>query len=344
MRAIWVERPGGLEALVERELPLPEPGPGQVRVRVRAASFNPVDAAWRRGEHGAPLPGVLGRDCAGVVDALGPGVRELREGDEVFCYIGPRGSNGTYAEYVCVPASMVAWKPAGVDFAHAAAIPVGALTAYHAVVLHARAQRDELAFVAGPSGGVGSFAMPLLRLAGTRVLATAGSDAAAAFLEHQHGLAASQVLRYDRIPPQRWAEALAGLADGAPLGLALDFVGGAMKRLCLEALAPNGRCVSIVEEPPGFEPDLLDEETSPLVNRSLGFHFVQLSARARHQPESAWRTYRDELQLLGDLATTGQLTLPPVENLGPLSAETAREGHRQLETGRTRGKRVMSIS
>lgn len=344
MRVVEVRAFGGVERLEDAERPLPVPQRGEVRIRVRASGFNPVDYKWRQGHVSPHLPVVLGREAAGVVDAVGEGVTSFREGDAVFAYVGSPASNGAYAEALCVPEGLVAPKPSRLSFAEAAAVPIAGLTAYVSVVEKARVARDEPVLVAGAAGGVGSMAVPLLRhLGASPLLATAGSDASAAYLAEALGVRPEEVVRYSGKATEALAADVRARAGGWGVAAAFDFVGGAMKRLCFDAVAADGRVVSIVEEPSDYPLNLWDENTSALMVRSVSFHFVQLGAPARLGPPSGWVAYGQRLRKLAELFDTGALPRPRVERVGTLSAATARHAHTLLEGAHTRGKLVMEL-
>lgn len=344
MRVVEVRAFGGPERLEDAERPVPEPGPGQVRVRVRAAGFNPVDYKWRQGHVSPHLPVVLGREAAGVVEATGAGVRAFREGDAVLAYVGAPASNGAYAEAVCLPEALLAHLPPALSFREAAAVPVAGGTAYACVVERARVTRGEAVLVAGAAGGVGSTAVGLLRhLGAAPLLVTAGSDASAAYLTDTLGVHAEDVVRYAGRSPAELAADVRARTGGWGVAAALDFVGGDMKRLCFDAVAAEGRVVSIVEEPAGFPLDLWDEATSPLMVRSASFHFVQHGALALLGPPAAWPLYGRRLAALAALYAEGALRPPRVEVVGALSADTARRAHTLLEGGHVRGKLVMEV-
>ena len=149
----------------------PEPGPGEVLVRVRAAGINYKDALTAA----AQLPGVgpgLGGECAGEVEAVGPGIMGFARGDEVVA-VGP----GALATYLCADARLVAPKPPWLDFARAAAVPIAGVTAWYALRRLARIGRGQRVLVHAGAGGVGWFAVRIAQAAGAEVVATAGSEA-----------------------------------------------------------------------------------------------------------------------------------------------------------------------
>jgi len=127
MRAVLLKETGGPEVLRVEEVERPEPGDGELLIAVRAASINPIDWKQRRGLSPKELPAVLGNDISGVVEVSR--ADGFAEGDEVFGF----ARTGGYAEYAATPAQIVARKPAGLSHEQAAALPVGALTAWQAL-------------------------------------------------------------------------------------------------------------------------------------------------------------------------------------------------------------------
>lgn len=171
MKAMQFDRFGGTEVLYEADVEVPEPGPGQVRVRVKAAGLNAIDGKIRSGAMEAlrptPLPAVPGGELAGVVDALGEGVQDVQVGDEVLGW----SDTGSYAEYAL--ATVVAPKPAGLDWYHAAALPVASETAERVLNLLGVTE-GETVLLHGAAGAVGTLAVQLAAARGARVIATAG--------------------------------------------------------------------------------------------------------------------------------------------------------------------------
>ncbi|MDQ0602080.1 NADPH:quinone reductase-like Zn-dependent oxidoreductase [Streptomyces canus] len=171
MKAILFDRFGGTEVLHEADIEVPRPGSGQIRVRVRAAGLNALDGKIRSGAMEAafptPLPAVPGAELAGVVDALGEGVQDVRVGDEVLGW----SDTGSYAQYAL--ATTVAPKPAGLDWQHAVALPVAGETAERVLNLLG-VVAGETVLMHGAAGAVGTLAVQLATARGARVIATAG--------------------------------------------------------------------------------------------------------------------------------------------------------------------------
>jgi NADPH:quinone reductase-like Zn-dependent oxidoreductase len=179
MRAFHMPAAGAAPIL--GDLPIPAVAPGQVLVKVKAAGLNPVDNFVAAGmmadyfPHEYPL--VLGRDAAGVVEAVGEGVDHVSVGDAVFGHIlfTPPVQAGTLAEYALMPATGLNVKPVGLDFVAAAALPLSSAAAI-AVIDVVDPQPGQVVLINGATGGVGSYAIQLLAARGVTVVAT-GTDA-----------------------------------------------------------------------------------------------------------------------------------------------------------------------
>lgn len=172
MKAIVFDAFGGTEVLREAKIDTPQPGPGQVRVRVLAVGVNPVDGKIRSGGMEAifptTLPAVPGGEIAGVVDAVGEGVDHLRAGDEVLGW----SDTGSYAQYALASAAVLAHKPAGLNWANAAALPVASDGAERVLDLLGVTSGETL-LIHGASGALGTIAVQLAVARGARVIGTA---------------------------------------------------------------------------------------------------------------------------------------------------------------------------
>jgi NADPH:quinone reductase len=175
MRAIMVRRFGGPEVLQIEDVPDPVPAEGQVLVRLHAAGVNPVDCYIRSGQYSqqAHLPYTPGIDGAGVIEAVGPGVKHRKVGERVYI---AWSLSGTYAEKVLCAEAQTHPLPEGISFGQGAAIGVPYGAAYRALFPKAGAVGGETVLVHGASGGVGIAAIQIARAAGLRVIGTAGSD------------------------------------------------------------------------------------------------------------------------------------------------------------------------
>ncbi len=182
MRAVWYDRQGAAgEVIVAGEIPTPEPGTGEVRVRLEASGVNPSDTYRRRGAVPAEYPRVIpNSDGAGVVDKVGPMVRDSWVGKRVWLYNGQRNGRwmGTAAEYICLNADLVTELPSHVTFAQGATLGIPGLTA-HGCVFAAGQVQGRTMLITGGAGAVGHYAVQLAAWAGATVIATVSSDAKA---------------------------------------------------------------------------------------------------------------------------------------------------------------------
>ncbi|QMU70875.1 NADP-dependent oxidoreductase [Streptacidiphilus sp. P02-A3a] len=310
MRAITQRSFGGPGVLELTEVERPRPLPSEVLVRVRAASVNPVDAGVRSGAFpllGEP-PFILGWDLSGVVEEVVPGVTRFQVGDEVFGMpFFPRAGN-SYAEYVAVPSRQLARKPAALDHAHAAALPLAGLTAWQSLVDAADVRAGQLVLVHAGGGGVGHLAVQIAKARGARVIATAGAD------KHDfvRGLGADDVIDY------RSADFTEAVNDA---DVVLDAVGGEYGPRSIRALRPGGLLVTIV--------DRANAELRA-ATVAAGRRFAGITVEPDHVG----------LEALAALADAGKLR-PHVEHTLPL-AEAAK-AHHLVESGRTQGKIVLTV-
>jgi len=174
MKAIRVHEFGGPEVLKLEEVATPKPSAGQVLVRIHAAGVNPYDTYMRAGTYALkpPLPYTPGSDGAGLVEAVGEGVKKVKRDDRVYV---ARTLTGAYAEYALALEEQVHPLPARIDLKQGAGIWVPYGTAYHALYHSAEAHASETLLVHGASGGVGNAALQIGRAMGLKVLGTAGT-------------------------------------------------------------------------------------------------------------------------------------------------------------------------
>jgi len=176
MKAVRVHSFGPPEVISIEDVPEPEPGDGEVVVQVKAAGVGPWDAWIRSGKSvlPQPLPLTLGSDLSGVIHSIGVGVEGLQTGDEVFGVTNERFT-GAYAEYAVAKAAMIAPKPKSLNHAHAASVPVVAVTAWQMVLELAQLAPGQSVLVHGGAGNVGAYAVQLAKRAGAMVITTASA-------------------------------------------------------------------------------------------------------------------------------------------------------------------------
>jgi len=235
MRAVIQTSVGGPDVLFVAEQPDPSPKPGEVLIRVKAAGINPVDGAVRGGFYqllGQP-PFILGWDISGTVAALGTGVTAFEVGDDVFGMPRFPEQAGAHAELAAAPADEIAAKPAAIDHAHAAALPLAGLTAWQGLVRHGGLQAGQRVLIHAGAGGVGHLAVQIAKARGAYVIATASPDK----LDFVRSLGADEVIDYTRDDFTRKV----GNVD-----LVLDPIGGDHADQSLGILRDGGVLVSLL--------------------------------------------------------------------------------------------------
>lgn len=172
MKAIVIKSYGDENVVEYTDVERPEPKASEVLVKVHVAGVNPVDWKIRNGlgeRLGLKLPIMLGGEIAGIIEKIGSEVRDFKEGDSVYGII----SSGGYAEYAIAKVGDIAPKPQSLDFTNAAAVPLGALTAWQAIFDLANLSGGQRILIAGASGGVGSLAVQLAKAKGAYVIGLA---------------------------------------------------------------------------------------------------------------------------------------------------------------------------
>jgi NADPH:quinone reductase-like Zn-dependent oxidoreductase len=310
MRIIRQRALGGPDVLELTEAQRPEPRPTEVLVRMSAAGVNPVD--WKTRERGGVLgepPFTVGWDVGGVVEALGRGVTRFEPGDRVFGMPRFPWEAAAYAEYVTSRSRQLARIPDGLGDVEAGALPLAGLTAWQALVETAGIEAGDHVLILGAAGGVGHLAVQIAKAFGARVTGTA-SSAKHPFLAE---LGADDAIDYT-------TEAVEERVRDADV--VLDLIGGETGLRALQTLRDGGLLIA-VPSASGLEP--LREAAGGRV-RVTGILV---------EPD------RGGLEALAALVEGGELRVH-VERTFPL--EEAAAAHEAGETGRTKGKLVLTIS
>jgi synaptic vesicle membrane protein VAT-1 len=236
MRAVWITRSAGPEALEVRETADPQPAPGQVRIRVRAAGLNFAEVMAAQGLYpDAPKPPcVVGYEVAGVIDAAGAGTHGYAPGQRVLALT----HFGGHADVVCVPTGQVLPMPDAMSFEQAAAIPVNYLTAYHMLFRVANVRPGERVLVHMAAGGVGT---AVLQLCATVDDVEVFGTASAAKHQVLKAEGCAHPIDYHAID---YAAEVSRLTAGQGVDIVLDPLGGHDWRKGLKLLRPCGRLVA----------------------------------------------------------------------------------------------------
>jgi NADPH:quinone reductase len=343
MNAIILDALGGVANFRFDRISIPDPKKGEVRIRIKAAAFNPVDFKIRKGEYGACTPLILGADCSGIVDEVGEGVDTIVIGDEVYGMPFGPSSNGSYGQYVCMPYQFVAKKPRHLSFEEAACIPLASLTAYRAASVLQFARKSGSIFIAGAAGGVGSFAVQLIRHFHNDLIYTiAGSDDTAIFLTEKLSIKKENIILYQGLTVEEIKEKLIAINNGDLFLATFDFVGKEMKTLCIELAGYSGHVISIVPEDPKCELSSWSKGSS-YFQRNLSTHNIFVGAEAYSGKPETWGIYHEHLTHITHLLNTKKINVPFYHLLGNLEVDTVKNAHCLLETSRVRGKLVMLV-
>ena len=317
-----IRQPGGPEA-IEREvfnLP-PVPGPGEVRIRNRAIGLNFIDVYHRMGLYPLPYPAGLGREAAGEVEALGPGVSGFAVGDRVGYLFAP---GGTYATHSIAAADSLIRLPDEISDEMAAAVLLKGLTSWMLIEKCARVAARQAVLVHAAAGGVGSIAVQWLKAIGAVAIGHAGNDAKAA---RAKALGAHHVLSGDFAA---LATSVRALTDGRGVSAVLDGVGRDSWQASLDSLARRGTMVSFGNASgpaPAIEPLELSRRGSLMLTRPTLGDFV-IDPAERQQGADA---------LFGHIKS-GAVTIEIGQRF-PL--EAAAEAHRALEARETTGSTIL---
>lgn len=277
MKAVVCRAHGPPEALRLEDWPTPEPGPGEVAIATRAAGINFPDLMVVSGTYQLlpPLPFVPGKELAGVVTAVGPGVGEFTPGDRVMAAL----EYGAFAEAVLAPAAQCHKLPDAVPFATAAAMGTVYQTAHFALIERGQYRAGETVLVTGAGGGVGMAAVQLAKAMGATVLAGVsrperGGLAKAAGADHIIDLGRPGLREALR-------DQVRAATQGKMVDIVLDSVGGDVFDACLRTLAWRGRMVVI-----GFAGGRIPEvKAGYLLVKNIAVVGLQLSDYRDREPE-----------------------------------------------------------
>ncbi len=232
--AIRIYQNGGPEQLKWEEVAVGNPGPGEVRVRSTAIGLNYIDTYHRSGLYPLPLPLTLGSEGAGVVEAVGPKVKEFKVGDRV-AYAQPLGA---YAEVLLRPVARLVKIPAGIKDETAAAMMLKGMTAWYLCRRTYRVKKGDTIVVHAAAGGVGQILCQWAKHLGATVIGTVGSDAKVA-LAKKAGCKHVVV-----IPREKLAERVKAITKGKGVPVVYDGIGKDTFMESLDCLAPRGLMAS----------------------------------------------------------------------------------------------------
>lgn len=319
--AIRIHQTGGPEVLRWEEVAVADPAPGEARVRHAAVGLNYIDVYHRTGLYPLPLPSGIGLEGAGVVEAIGEGVTEVRPGDRVAYAGGPLGA---YSQVRCLPAHRLLKMPDSLDFRTGAAMMLQGLTSAYLLRRTYRVQAGDAVLIHAAAGGVGLIACQWAKALGALVIGTVSSEAKAA-LATAHGC--DHIIYYSR---EDVAKRVREITGGEGVAVVYDGVGKDTFMGSLDSLRVRGMMVGFgnASGPVApFDPLLLSQKGSLFITRPTLMHYT---------------AKRAELLELGaelfDVVTSGKVKIEINQTCALSDAATA---HRDLEARKTTGSTVL---
>lgn len=323
MRAMLVKQFGAPEQMSLEDLPTPVPGQGEVLIDARAIGVNFPDLLVIEGTYQIlpELPFSPGKEVAGVVRAVGPGVASPNVGERVTAQV----EHGAYREQVLAEANNVAVLPESVGYEAGAAFGLGYLTVYFGLLRRARLEPGEWVLVTGASGGVGSAGVQLAKALGARVIAVGRTEDKRNFALEQ---GADHTIEFK---PEGFKERVMELTDGHGADVILESVGGELFRACMRAIAWEGRLVII-----GFAAgEIPTVKAGHVLVKNMDLIGVQSSDYREREPES----FREAQEELLGLLTHGKIG---VQVTATYPLEAAAEALEEIRDSRVLGKVVLT--
>ena len=319
-KAVRYHKQGGPEVMQYEDVQVGDPGPGQARIRHTAIGVNFVDTYQRSGLYPMQLPQVAGNEAAGVVEAVGQGVTDLKPGDRV-AYTGLPGS---YCDVRLVPADRMVKLPEGITDEQAASMMLKGLTVHYLIHTTYPVKKAETVLWHAAAGGVGLIASQWLKHLGVTVIGTAGSDEKCA-LAKAHG--AEHVVNYSR---ENFVERVQAITGGKKVPVVYDSVGKTTWEGSLECLRPRGLMVSFGNASGPVAPVNLG------ILQAKGSLYVTRPTLATHIA-----TRPDLLQRSNDLFNVVKSGTVKIETTQRYRLADAAQAHRDLEGRKTTGSIVL---
>jgi NADPH2:quinone reductase len=320
-RAIRIHQPGGPEVMQLEEVEVGDPGPGEARVRHTAIGVNYLDTYHRSGAYKLALPATIGMEGAGIVEAVGAGVTDIRPGDRVaYC----TGTPGSYSEVRVMPAERLVPLPAGISERMAVAMMLKGLTTQYLFRQTRELKDGETILFHAAAGGVGLIACQWARALGATMIGTVGSDEKAE-LAKAHGCAHTIV--YTR---ENFVERVKALTGGKGVPVVYDGVGKDTFPASLDCLVPRGLFVSY-----GNASGLIPPVDIMLLSQKGSLYLTRPTLFTYAQPRSNLLAMSRELF---DMVQSGRIKVEASKTY-PLA--DAAQAHRDLHARRTTGSVIL---
>jgi NADPH2:quinone reductase len=317
---VRVHKYGGPEVLSNDEIPVPEPKAGEARVKIEAIGVNYIDIYQRTGLYPLKTPFTLGTEGAGIVDAVGPDVTEVKKGDRVGYVMIP----GSYAEYAIIPAARLVPIPPNIDARTAAALMTQGMTAHYLTHSTYALKKGDVALIHAAAGGVGLLLIQIAKQLGATIIGTVSTEAKANLAKE---MGADHLILYTQ---SDFLAEVKKLTDGRGVNVVYDSVGQTTFDKSLDCLQPRGYLVLFGQSSgpvPPFDPGKLAAKGSLFLTRPSLAHYALERAELLQRANDIFKW-----TAAGKLKVRIDKTFPMAE---------AAEAHRQLEGRKTTGKVIL---
>lgn len=326
MKTVVLKEFGEVNNFEFAEVDLPVIKSDEVLIRIMATAFNPLDYQMRKGlrEKELMVGSILGVEFSGIIAQAGQDVKGFKIGDQVIACSIQKGSNGSYAEFIALSFHELVHKPEHIDFETAASIPVSGMTAW-SCYNRMNYKADERIFINGASGGVGRFLILLLKhYKINNIVVTAGNPESINTLK-ELGILETHIIDYNS---PDFEQLILKANQGKEFDHVVDLVGGEISETTARVLKINGNYLDVTFFGTQATREILFDKAANILNIAV---YAEIETNKF-------------LRIITELIAADEITVPNVNVVGSLSAETVRKAHDLMERNHTRGKKLVMIN
>jgi putative PIG3 family NAD(P)H quinone oxidoreductase len=326
MKAIIVEKPGGIEQLKLGDYPKPQCGETEILVKVKATALNRADIMQREGKYPPPAGAspILGLEIAGIVESVGSKVFKWKSGDKVFGLI----PGGGYAEYAIINENMVIEIPDNLSFEESASIPEVFLTAFQSLVWLSELKANEFVLIHAGASGVGTAAIQIARELGARIIITASTEKQKICKD----LGADLTIDYKT---KNFKDEILKFTNNYGADVIIDFIGGSYFKQNIESLTRDGRLVILSTLSGG---KIEEFDVRPILAKRLKIIGSSLRSRSLDYQIKLTKDFKD---FAYEKISKG-IIKPVIDKIYDWS-EVA-EAHKRMEENKNIGKIVLRVN
>lgn len=326
MKTVVLKEFGEVNNFEFAEVDLPMIKSDEVLIRIMATAFNPLDYQMRKGlrEKELMVGSILGVEFSGIIAQTGRDVKGFKIGDQVIACSIQKGSNGSYAEFIALSFHELVHKPEHIDFETAASIPVSGMTAW-SCYNRMNYKSGERIFINGASGGVGRFLILLLKhYKINNIVVTAGNPESINTLK-ELGILETNIIDYNS---PDFEQRILKANQGKEFDHVVDLVGGEISETTARVLKINGNYLDVTFFGTQITREILFDKAANILNIAV---YAEIDTNKF-------------LRIITELIAAGEITVPNVNVVGSLSAETVRKAHDLMEGNHTHGKKLVMVN